>query len=85
MSDTIKRAKEEAKKCIELMEARCSKYGESWKDARLSSLIDYTIMKFCRVNEMVDDVEGNRDKIESDLRDMINYALMSLIRLEEMK
>lgn len=83
MSDTIEKARIEAEKCIELMEARCSKYGESWRGARLSSLIDYSIMKYKRVNKMVEDIENNKEKIKSDLQDMINYALMALIKLEE--
>lgn len=69
--------------CLDLMEERSVKYGESWKDARLSSIIDYAIMKYNRVNKMSEDIEANKDKIKSDLQDMINYAVFALMKLEE--
>jgi len=77
--------KEEFDECFNLMKARSLKYGDSWKDARLSSLVDYAIMKYKRVSEMVLQPVENRQKIESDLRDMINYAIFALLKLKKIE
>lgn len=69
--------------CIELMEERQAVYGDSWRGVRISSLLDYVVMKFLRVNKMIDDPIKNKQKIISDLKDAINYATMSIQKLEE--
>jgi len=80
---TLQEAIEEADICLQLIAKRAVKYGEAWKDTRLTSITDYVTMKYHRLNKMVDNPVQNRDKIESDLRDMINYGLFSLIKLHK--
>jgi len=69
------------KECKTLMLSRNAKYGNSWKNARLSSLIDYVIMKYSRMNKLVDNVECNKVKIKSDLQDALNYCVFALAKL----
>ena len=83
MSEKVKLAEKEISKCLALMRERDKKYGDSWKEARLTSLIDYVMMKFARVTKLSNNPKSNYDKIESDLQDAINYALFSLIKLRE--
>ena len=79
------KARVEAEKCLKLMEERDAKYGDSWKDARLLSLVDYVLMKYNRMNRLAENPVGNADKLESDLQDCINYAFFCLIKLKEIK
>ena len=80
---TLQEAIEEADICLQLIAKRAAKYGEAWKDTRMTSLVDYVLMKYHRVNTMASDPTTNREKLESDLRDMINYGYFCLIKLQE--
>lgn len=71
--------------CKELLLKRNAKYGNSWKGARLSSIIDYVLMKYNRLNKMVDNPKENYEKIKTDLMDALNYAVFGLIMLEDVK
>lgn len=71
--------------CLDLFIDRITKYGEAWCDARLSSIVDYVIMKYHRLTNLTNDPIKNIDKIESDLRDAANYALMGLAKIHELK
>lgn len=82
---TLQDVMDEAELCIQLFAERANAYGDSWKDVRLTSLIDYVTMKYHRVNKMAENPIKNFDKTESDLRDMINYGFFSLIKLHELK
>jgi hypothetical protein len=68
-----------------LMLAKNHDYGEAWRDMRVSSLTDLILMKILRTKQ----IENNQGKtlvsegIDANYRDMINYALFALIRLEE--
>jgi len=75
----------ESDKCLQLVAKRASKYGEAWKDVRVSSLIDYVLMKYHRVNSLVDDLDSNIDKLETDVQDMVNYGLFVLVMLQDYK
>jgi c-di-AMP phosphodiesterase-like protein len=80
---TIQEAILETDRCLQLIIERASKYGEAWRDTRISSLTDYVIMKYHRVNKLIDNPIENYSKIESDLQDMINYGLFCLIKLHD--
>jgi hypothetical protein len=68
-----------------LMLAKNHDYGEAWRDMRVSSLTDLILMKILRTKQ----IENNQGKtlvsegIDANYRDMINYAIFALIRLEE--
>lgn len=69
----------------ELMENKNHDYDEAWRDMRISSLTDLILMKLMRIKQ----IEDNKGKtlisegIDANYYDMINYAVFSLIKLEE--
>jgi len=69
----------------ELMENKNHDYGEAWRDMRVSSLTDLIIQKLLRVKQ----IEDNKGKtivsegIDANYQDMINYAVFSMIHLNE--
>ncbi len=68
----------------ELMMNKNHDYGEAWRDMRVSSLTDLILMKLLRIKQ----IEDNNGKtlvsegIDAGYRDMINYAVFALIKLE---
>jgi hypothetical protein len=71
----------------ELMLRKNHDYGEAWRDMRVSSFTDLILMKLLRIKQ----IEDNRGKtlvsegIDSGYRDIVNYAVFALIKLEEAK
>ncbi|MFD2909293.1 DUF1599 domain-containing protein [Flavobacterium ardleyense] len=67
-----------------LMEAKNHDYGEAWREMRVSSLTDLILQKLLRVKQ----IEDNKGKtlvsegIDANYQDMINYAVFSLILME---
>jgi hypothetical protein len=58
-------------------------YGEAWRDMRISSLTDLILMKIFRVKQ-IEDNKGQTiisEGVDANYRDMINYAVFALIRL----
>jgi hypothetical protein len=58
-------------------------YGEAWRDMRVSSLTDLILMKIFRVKQ-IEDNKGQTiisEGVDANYRDMINYAVFALIRL----
>ena len=71
----------------ELMQNKNHDYGEAWRDMRISSLTDLILMKILRVKQ-IEDNQGKTlisEGLEANYRDMINYALFALIKIEEQK
>ncbi len=68
-----------------LMEDKNHDYGEAWRDMRISSLTDLILQKLLRVKQ----IEDNKGKtlvsegIDANYQDMINYAVFSLIHMNE--
>lgn len=68
-----------------LMEDKNHDYGEAWRDMRVSSLTDLILQKLLRVKQ----IENNAGKtlvsegIDANYQDMINYAVFSMIHLNE--
>ena len=58
-------------------------YGEAWRDMRVSSMVDIILMKLLRIKK----IEENGGKtlisegIKEGYRDIVNYAVFSLIQL----
>lgn len=58
-------------------------YGEAWRDMRISSLTDLILMKIFRVKQ-IEDNKGQTiisEGVDANYRDMINYAIFALIKL----
>ncbi len=74
-----------AKEAYELMLRKNHDYGEAWRDMRLSSLTDLILMKILRIKQ-IEDNEGQTlvsEGIDANYYDMINYAVFSLILIDE--
>jgi hypothetical protein len=70
---------------IRLLKAKNHDYGEAWRLMRISSMTDLILQKLLRIKQ----IEDNRGQtqvsegLEANYRDIINYAVFALIRLEE--
>ncbi len=60
-------------------------YGEAWREMRVSSITDLILMKLLRIKQIEDNsgVTLVSEGIESGYRDMLNYAVFALIRMED--
>ena len=68
-----------------LMENKNHDYGEAWRDMRVSSLTDLILQKLLRVKQ-IEDNQGKTlvsEGIEANYQDMVNYAVFSMIHLNE--
>lgn len=67
----------------ELMEKKNHDYGEAWRDMRVSSLCDLILMKILRVKQIEDNAGATlvSEGIDANYFDMLNYAVFSLIHL----
>jgi hypothetical protein len=69
----------------ELMENKNHDYDEAWRNMRVSSYTDIILMKLMRIKQ-IEDKEGTTlvsEGVDANYRDIINYALFALIKLEE--
>ena len=60
-------------------------YDEAWRNMRVSSYTDIILMKLQRIKQ-IEDKEGETlvsEGVDANYRDIINYALFALIKLEE--
>jgi hypothetical protein len=70
---------------LDLMQKKNHDYGEAWRDMRLSSITDLILMKIARIKQ----IEDNKGKtiasegVEANYMDIINYAVFSLILLND--
>lgn len=73
----MKKAKEQFNNCYQLMQQRSAKYGNSFKQLRLSSIIDLMAMKLDRCQNQ--DLDNKATEIE--LEDICNYAIFGLMKI----
>jgi hypothetical protein len=69
----------------ELMEAKNHDYDEAWRSMRISSITDIILMKLMRIRQ-IEGREGETlvsEGVDANYRDIINYALFALIKLEQ--
>jgi hypothetical protein len=69
----------------DLMENKNHDYDEAWRNMRVSSYTDIILMKLMRIKQ-IEDKEGETlvsEGVDANYRDIINYALFGLIKLEE--
>ena len=70
-----------------LMENKNHDYDEAWRNMRISSYTDIILMKLQRIKQ-IEDRAGEvfvSEGVDANYRDIINYALFALIKLEENK
>lgn len=74
-----------ANKALELMMCKNHDYGEAWRSMRVSSLTDIILMKILRVKNIEDNAGRTKvsEGLDANYLDMLNYAVFSLIRLQE--
>lgn len=78
---------QEAKETLDLLLNKNHDYGEAWRDMRVASITDIILMKLLRVKQ----IEDNKGKtivsegFDGNYRDMVNYAVFALIKLNEEK
>lgn len=68
-----------------LMENKNHDYDEAWRNMRVSSYTDIILMKLMRIRQ-IEDKAGETlvsEGVDANYRDIINYALFALIKLEE--
>ena len=88
---SIKRAKELYLKHFQeskgLMENKNHDYSEAWRNMRRKSLTDIILMKLLRIKQ----IENNQgtttisEGADANFRDIVNYAVFALIKIEEEK
>lgn len=69
----------------DLMMKKNHDYGEAWRDMRVSSFTDLILMKLLRIKQ-IEDNQGKTtvsEGIDSGYRDIINYAVFALIKMNE--
>lgn len=77
----------EAKETLDLLLNKNHDYGEAWRGMRVNSITDIILMKLLRVKQ----IEDNKGKTivsegyDGNYRDMINYAVFALIKLNKKK
>lgn len=75
----------EKEEILDLLEKKNHDYGEAWRDMRVVSFTDLTLMKLLRVKQ----IEHNDGKTvasegtKANFQDIINYAVFYLIKLAE--
>lgn len=83
--DALKLYDEEIRESTALMLDKNHDYDEAWREMRVSSFTDIILQKLLRTKE----IENHGGKtiisegIDANYRDMINYALFALIKLNE--
>jgi hypothetical protein len=75
---------EQLNQCRQLMADKNHDYGEAWRDMRISSLTDLILMKLLRVKQIEDNAGKTivSEGVAANYRDMLNYSVFSLIKLE---
>ncbi len=68
----------------DLLFAKNHDYGEAWRQMRVPSITDIILMKLHRTKQ-IEDLGGKTyvsEGVEANYRDMLNYAVFALIKLE---
>ena len=69
----------------ELMLRKNHDYGEAWREMRISTYVDFILMKILRTKQ-IEENDGETiisEGLDANYMDMINYAIFALIRLHE--
>lgn len=65
-----------------LMQKKNHDYGEAWRDMRISSFTDLILMRIARIRQIEDNAGKTlvSEGVDSNLYDIINYAVFALIK-----
>lgn len=71
--------------CLKLMIDKNHDYGEIWRQMLVSTFTDMLLMRVHRIHQILlnDGKTSVSEGVESNLMDMINYAVFALIQLQE--
>ena len=60
-------------------------YGEAWRDMRIASITDIILMRLLRVKQIEDNAGKTlaSEGVKANYQDMINYAVFSMIKMNE--
>lgn len=85
--DTIGEYDKILKEVRELMIAKNTDYGDSWRQMRLSSITDQILVKAYRIRKLEESTEPPKisEGVEAEYRDIINYCIFALMKLREEK
>lgn len=74
---------EEIRKTQALQEDKNHDYGEAWRSMRVESMTDLILMKIYRTKQIEDNAGHTlvSEGVEANYRDMLNYAVFCLIKL----
>lgn len=78
---------EQIKITYDLMTQKNHDYGEIWRDMEISTFTDMQLMRVHRMKQILNN-NGETimsEGVESNLMDMINYAVFALIKIGEQK
>jgi hypothetical protein len=69
---------------IRLLYAKNHDYDEAWRLMRISSMTDLILQKLLRIKQIEDNAGQTQvsEGLEANYRDIINYAVFALIRME---
>lgn len=70
---------------LDLLQAKNHDYGEAWRLMRVSSMTDLILQKIMRIKQIEDNAGRTlvSEGLEANYRDILNYAVFALIRLNE--
>ena len=70
---------------LRLLQAKNHDYGEAWRQMRISSMTDLILQKLLRIKQIEDNAGRTlvSEGLEANYRDIINYAVFALIRINE--
>ena len=71
----------------DLMAAKNSDYGEAWRDMRISSFTDLILTKLHRIKQIEDNQGATiiSEGADGNYKDIINYSIFALIKIDEIK
>jgi len=71
----------------ELMTRKNHDYGEAWRDMSQESFADLILVKLLRIRQILanDGQTAVSEGIDANFRDIVNYAIFALIKIEEGK
>ncbi len=69
------------------MAAKNADYGDSWRLMRLPSITDQILVKVHRIRtiEESEDAPKISEGIESEYRDILNYCVFAMLKLQEVE